>query len=393
MKRLQRYILAELLRVFLLLVIALTVMLVFVGLLREASERGLGLLQIVQIMPFVVPSMLPFTIPATLLLAVTVVYGRLAGDLEVVAAKAAGVNPLRLLSPAFALGATLTVASFGLTDRAIPWAVSNIERVVTQAMEDIFLDMLASQHYVSNPEDGYSITVHDVRDRILIEPTFRYRNSDHQQITVNAQAARISFDIENRKSRVELKQASISVPGRDSGGIWDHYELELDLKEELGKPKARHLTINRIEESLQESSQVVQLSEQQRQQEIAMLLLTGDFDQLAGKRVQQFAAMARHQTGQQRRLKTEIHSRYAMAGSCLFFTLLGGPFAILQARRQFITSFIMCFLPILLIYYPVMFLMINLCKTGTISPWWSMWVPNLIIGIGAAVVIRKVVQH
>ena len=65
----------------------------------------------------------------------------------------------------------------------------------------------------------------------------------------------------------------------------------------------------------------------------------------------------------------------------------------LQARRQFITSFIICFLPILVIYYPVMFLMINLCKTGTLSPWWAMWVPNLIIGVAGLLVLRKVVQH
>ena len=70
MKLLQRYIFSELLRVFSLLVIVLTVMLVFVGLFREATERGLGAVQILQIMPFVVPSMLPFTIPATLLLSV-----------------------------------------------------------------------------------------------------------------------------------------------------------------------------------------------------------------------------------------------------------------------------------------------------------------------------------
>ena len=86
MRLLQRYILGELVRVFSLLVIVLTVMLVFVGLFREATDRGLGPVQIMQIMPFVVPSMLPFTIPATLLLAVCVVYGRISGDLEVTAA-------------------------------------------------------------------------------------------------------------------------------------------------------------------------------------------------------------------------------------------------------------------------------------------------------------------
>ena len=56
MKLLQRYILGELVRVFLVLVVILTVMLVFVGLFREATERGLGPVRILQIMPFVVPS-------------------------------------------------------------------------------------------------------------------------------------------------------------------------------------------------------------------------------------------------------------------------------------------------------------------------------------------------
>ena len=95
----------------------------------------------------------------------------------------------------------------------------------------------------------------------------------------------------------------------------------------------------------------------------------------------------------QRRFRTEIHSRFSMAASCLFFTLVGGPFAMLQARRQFITSFIMCFLPILIIYYPVMFLMVNLAKTGTVDPWWAMWVPNVILGTAGAIVLKKVVQH
>ena len=153
------------------------------------------------------------------------------------------------------------------------------------------------------------------------------------------------------------------------------------------------MTIDRIQGELGQSSEVVSLSELQHQQEAAMLLLTGDFEQLSGHDVDHYAAVARHQENQQRRMTTEIYSRYAMAGSCLFFALLGGPFAILQAKRQFITSFIMCFLPILLVYYPVMFLMMNLCKTGTISPWWSMWVPNAIIAAGSVIVLRKVVQH
>ena len=53
------------------------------------------------------------------------------------------------------LGTLLTVLSFGLTNYVIPWAVTNIERIVTQAIEDIFLDVLASQHHFSDSDKGY----------------------------------------------------------------------------------------------------------------------------------------------------------------------------------------------------------------------------------------------
>lgn len=394
MKLMQRYILGELLRVFGLLVVVLTVLLVFVGLVREAADQGLGAKQILQILPFVVPSMLPFTIPATLLLAVTVVYGRVAGDLEVTAVKAAGISPIRLMTPAFVLGLVLAISSFGLTNYAIPWAMGNIERIVTQAMEDIFLDILRAQHYISEPEKGYSITVEDVSDKgILINPTFRYRNSDYDQVTVNASFARISFDLENNQAVIELRDAQGSVPGRDTGMSLDRQVITLDMDQQLSQRKPRHMTIDTIRERIAEFDRNRRMNEYKRDQEAAMALMTGDFQNLASPEIAEYAGYDRLADYRQRRLRTEIHSRYAMAGSCLFFTLLGGPFAVLQARRQFITSFIMCFLPILLVYYPITFLMVNLGKSGSVDPAWAMWVPNVILGIAAVFVISRVIRH
>jgi lipopolysaccharide export system permease protein len=338
--------------------------------------------------------MLPFTIPATLLLAVTVVYGRVAGDLEVTAVKAAGISPLKLLSPAFGLGLVLAMASFGLTNYAIPWAMGNIERVVTQAMEDIFLDILRAQHYVSEPEKGYSITVQRVTDEgILVNATFRYRNSDHQQVTMNAGYARISFDLENMKANVELRDAHGSVPGQDRGMSMDRQTISLDLDQQLVKRKPRHMTISTIEDRIEEFDHDRELNRLKRDQEAAMAMLTGDFERLAAANIQQYDGYDELADHRQRRLRTEVHSRYAMAGSCLFFAILGGPFAVLQARRQFITSFIMCFLPILLVYYPVMFLMVNLSKHGDVNPAWAMWIPNVVLAIASIIVVRKVIQH
>ena len=393
MKLMQRYILSELIRVFILLVVVLTVMLVFVGLVREAAEQGLGVDQIVKILPYVVPSMLPFTIPATLLLAVTVVYGRIAGDLEVTATKAAGVNPLSLLMPAFMLGLVLAGTSFGLTNYAIPWAVGNIERIVTQAMEDIFLDILSAQHYISEPGKGYSITVEEVIDGVLVNPTFRYRNGDHEQVTMKARWAKIRFDLEDRKIRVQLKDAQGSVPGRDTGMRLERKEIAFGMDEQRNYRKPRHLTIREIQEKMVRVETDRRGAKIQRDQEAAMLLVTGDFQQLQCDRMKKYHGCEAGAQYEQRELRTEVHNRYAMAGSCLFFAFLGGPFAILQAQRQFITAFIMCFLPVLLVYYPLMFLMVNLGKSGTVDPAWAMWVPNLVLAVAGGTVLRKVVRH
>lgn len=393
MKLMQRYILGDLLRVFALLIAVLTIMLVFVGVMAEASDRGLGMAQILQIMPYVVPSMLPFTIPATLLLAVTVVYGRVAGDLEVIAIKAAGISPLRLLTPAFALGFTLAIGSFCLTNYATPWAIGRMERIVAQAIEDIFLDVLASQHYISRSEKGYSITVQGVENRELVNPTFRYRQGDHRQVTMNADRAKIRFDLENQEVLVRLKNPRGNMSGRDSGFAMDQKEISFPMDEQISGRKPRQMTIAAIYEKMNEYDTKAELNSLQRDQEAAMLLLTGEFRHLASEQITQYDGYDAYRSHHKRKLNTEIHSRYAMAGSCLFFALLGGPFAILQARRQFITSFIMCFLPILLVYYPVTFLMANLSKNGNVNPAWAMWVPNAILAVGALFILRKVVQH
>jgi len=393
MKLLQRYIFGELLRVFCLLVVVLTVMLVFLGLFREATERGVGAVQVLQIMPFVVPSMLPFTIPATLLLSVCVVYGRISGDLEVIAAKAAGVSAKQLLAPAFILAATLAVGAFGLTNYAIPWAVTNIERIVTQAIEDIFLEVLASEHLYSDPNQGYSITVHDVRNRTLMDATFRYRLKNHQQVTLRAETARIQFDLENHEIKLQLKRWKSSQPGTDFDGEMDDLELAFPMPQSIGKVKSRHMTLDALNAGIVACQREQQLRTQQYNQEAAMLMITGEFDQLAGDSLAAIAGEKKKASGDERRYRTEIHSRFSMAASCFFFTLVGGPFAMLQARRQFITTFIICFLPILLVYYPVMFLMVNLAKTGTVDPTWAVWVPNAILCVTGLTVLRKVVQH
>ncbi|MEZ6048495.1 MAG: LptF/LptG family permease [Planctomycetaceae bacterium] len=393
MRLLQRYILFELLRVFVLLLSGLTIMLVFVGVFREATERGLGPLQVLQIMPYIVPSLLPFTIPATFLLTVCVVYGRMSGDLEITAAKAAGINVFSLLWPSFLMGGVLSLSALLMTDQVIPWAMHNIEKQITLLMEDIFLDMLRSQGSFQDQDRGVSITVRGVHEKTLLEPTITYDPNKSTPITMQATSAEIAFDLDTREVILTLRELRADVPGRIGLYSSDEKEIRFPMPDAVRDPKPRHLTIRDIRHKSDSIGHEYLENREWLEIESAFTVAMGDFDRLFDPAITNYDAQAGFNKEELRKLDTEVHSRFSMSSSCLFFALLGGPYSIAHGRKQFLTNFFLCFMPVLLLYYPVSMLMMTLSKSGTVDPIWAMWIGNGLLLIAALNIIRKVLQH
>jgi len=389
MRLLQRYILLELIRTFAFLLTVLTVLLVFVGVIREASESGLGPMQIVQILPFVVPSLLPFTIPATLLLAVCVVYGRVAADHEITAAKSAGISVMSLLFPAFLLGGVMSVCSMWLTDQVIPWAVGNIQRTIAMALEVILIDRLRASHQVSDRDHGFSITVMEVRDKTLIGPCFRLARDGRGDVTIQAESATLEFDLDRQEVILHMVRANVDIPG-ERQGFFEKEDIPFPLPISVPPTKPRHLSINEIRGDLARLNDEFHDRRHRQDAEMAMALLLNNPERLWQDDMQDFEYHDNVDRTLAAKLDTEIYSRMAMSTSCLVFVLLGSPFAIIQARRQFLTSFMMCFFPILVGYYPLMMLMMNQSKAGVLNPMWAMWVPNLVALIFAVFALRRV---
>src|SRR5262245_58774680 len=115
-------IMRELCKVFLMSLVGITGLLLMAGIIAEASQQGLGPKQILAAIPLLVPSTLPYTIPATTLFATSVVYGRLAADNEILAIKASGVNVLHVVKPGIVLGLVMSLVTMGLYYRIIPYS-------------------------------------------------------------------------------------------------------------------------------------------------------------------------------------------------------------------------------------------------------------------------------
>jgi lipopolysaccharide export system permease protein len=81
--------------------------------------------------------------------------------------------------------------------------------------------------------------------------------------------------------------------------------------------------------------------------------------------------------------------RPTLALGCLCFALLGGPVGIWFSKSDYLSAFVTCFLPIVTVYYPVLFCMINVARIGRFPPWMGMYNANLLLLAVGVVLFRR----
>src|SRR5438067_12590988 len=97
--------------------------------------KGVPLHLVMQLLVFMMPSFLALTLPMALLVAVLLAGGRLAGDLEVVAFKAAGINVLRLFRPVLVASLVVTLATAAFTLVLTPLANGEFQRQLFRILQ------------------------------------------------------------------------------------------------------------------------------------------------------------------------------------------------------------------------------------------------------------------
>ena len=166
---LNRMIFWELVRVFLMALVSLTGLFLLGGIIQQATQYGASASQLARIVPLLIPSFLPYTIPATMLFATCVVYGRLSHDNEAVALKAVGVDLLTMIRPAFLLGVLTAAATAALEYSAIPATQRMVQEEITRDPEETLYSLLKRERCFRAPNMPYVLYVRDVQDRRLID--------------------------------------------------------------------------------------------------------------------------------------------------------------------------------------------------------------------------------
>jgi lipopolysaccharide export system permease protein len=400
---LKRYVSGEVLRAFLLALLTMTVIFVLFMVAAEAMRsRLLGPQDVAELIPYVIPSTLPYTIPVSLLFAVTVVYGRIAGDNEVIAVKSAGLSVMTVIWPTIFLAAVLSGFLLHLSRGWIPRSAHRAKLVVFKDLEDTFYKFLKRDREFNNPRWPFLIKVRDVEGKTMIDPTFNKRakgrdGSETYSATIQAKRAELHFVLKERIVRVHLDQAELQNYGKDDDVALIHdniLEIPIPQENQFALEKAvQEYRNEEIEGELRRARERIATDRKRRALLVGFQFASGRFDEVSWPEVHK--ALVEHAYFERRvnEYETEKQLRTSMAFGSLLFVILGAPVGILFAKRDFLSAFMTCFLPIIGAYYPFMLLGVNLGKEGQLDPTVALWIGNVILAVGAGMVYPRIIKY
>ncbi len=333
-------------------------------LLAVLVARSADFPTILRVFANLLPSILAITIPMAFLLGVLLAFGRLASDSEIVALRAVGVSPLRLLSPVLMLASVMTAITFYINAVALP-AANQAHReivfslVVSKARTDVkartFTDNLLPGRmmlYVQDIEPGSglwkNLLIHDTRD--ITESKL-----------ILARTGELVVDRDRQIVRVELGPGS------------QHSFFGAD-------PRAYNRTSFRsmgwdlpVEEFFPDRNKLL-LAKGDREMSLPEL----------GLRIAEIRASGKPRV-EWGRYAVEWHKKFAIPAACLVFGLLGLALS-LGSRKEARSAAFALSIGVIFVYYVLIRLGEQAGDTGSMSPWLAMWGANLVLG-GLAVVL------
>ncbi len=395
MKKLTRYVLFELTVAFLITLTGITVLLIFAVLVKEATSRGLALDSIMRMLPYTVPIALQLSLPATILIAVCSVFGRMSADNEIVAIKSLGISPFSMVMPALMLGFVISILAVWINDIAPSWGRIGVTRIGIESLEGVVYRMLERDGSYSVRD--LSINVRGVDGRKLIDPYISIKRKGEDPIRITASSAELESDLDNNLFTLVLTNSHI-----DGGGsmnlidpITNRLPIPIDSVAKKGglNNSPSVIPLRHIEEETQLQTKITRTAEYNAGTQAAYHLMTGDFSALADSN--QWNPKIRSLNDNRsrlHRLKQEPHRRWATGFSCFFFVLVGAPLAIQMKTRNFFNTFAACFFPILLVYYPLLALTLDRGKDGAIPPY-SVWLGNAVMLVAGIWILRRVIRY
>lgn len=405
---------------------------------QDLAGKGLGWSVVAEVLALSLPHIVALTLPMAVLVAVLYTYNDMTANNETTAMAANGVNPLRLLLPLAGAGTILAAAMLYFNDRVLPETNHRLKNLLVdiaqksptfelreQVMNEIRAENRRTKYFLQATKIDQAtnrlthVAIYDVSnpDRtrsIYAERGIMVFNRERTDLFLTLyDGVMHEGDLADPRSFQRLFFAEQVIRLR---GVGDELERQLGG----GYRSDREMSIAMLAEAAAEREQQLRSVERESLEQALLAVRTAlgaDADgQGAGGEVRRvppsvggaypavavsgdgredaltrstalrlrtLAAQAYSYERQANMYRVEIHKKYAIAFACIVFVLLGAPVAV-RFPSGGVGMVIAVSLMVFSVYWVGLIGGEKLADTGAVSPFWSMWAPNVVF-LGLAV--------
>jgi len=353
-KIIHRYIFKEIASSFIIILFILTFVLLMGKILQVMDlviNKGISVFAIAKLILFLLPSLMLFTIPIALLIAILIAMGRLSADNEITALKTSGISLMQIYYPVAIASLIAFIITIIVGYFLVPQSNFATKRLLfTIARQNANIGI--KEKVFNSDFKGFLFYA----DRIPVNKNYMEGVviSDNriigEQNTILAKKAFLVSDPESMTLKLKLENGSIHTVSSDLKKYrkidFNNYDINLDLSTALAN----------LEESSKSSTEMTMTELLEKMKKPGM----------------EKAAV--------RELAIEVHKKFSIPLSSIFFGLLALPLGINSHRsiksRGFAVGII-----VVSLYYLLRIGGEALVETGYISPEIGVWTPNFIFAL------------
>jgi LPS export ABC transporter permease LptG len=335
--------------------------------------KGVPFHLVVQLLVFTLPSFMAQTLAMAFLVAVLLAGGRLAGDLEIVAFKSAGVSIVRLFRPVLVAGLAVGVVTAALTLVVNPFANAEFQRQLYEMLRTRAVSGLKERVF-STSFGNVVIYVEDISASQVALRGMLVSDERDPKLTriITAREGRLLTDTDSRRVTLRLLDGAVN-----EADVMPAAPVTLAKDETppaggaASAARYRYTNFSIYDMSLSVTSPFAGTNVEKPEKDLGLLALRArmrELDQDPHGRVP---------------YETELHKRFALPLAALIFALVGFPLAV-RSHRGGRSVALVGSLVILVCYYVLMTSFEGIALRMQMPPWIAIWTPNIVFAaIGA----------
>lgn len=374
----------------------------FSELIVVASRNGMPMRTLWRVMAALVPGILVFTLPISLLIGTLVGLGRLSGDSEIVALGASGTSRLRILRPVVVLSLAVAAVLFYITFSVLPHSIRNLTDLKANRsliFQGLNAEIKPRVFEESIPQKVIYIEEID-RARDLWRNIFLVDLSDPQGdmkiVTASSGSLRQGERSEMPELHLEhvaLHQTTLNQSSEEEAAGPREMKQESPpavsttpasangspgSEKKDKKRSTRSYTAGRFDEMTIEFA----VSEDKRSEASGIDREARPLEEMPWNDLISYAPPA----GDERDWRAEIHKRLALPTASLVFALLGVAFGISNVRIGRSLGLLLG-LAITIIYYLLALWGQHAQAAGRVPAWFGIWLANILLAAFGVIVL------